>query len=295
MTRRIGALSGPDEPAAPRARDAGAVLRGVALHHAPRSLPRPGASRGQPTRAAARSEDPRLGGPADAPRRKDPGASAGPDVAARSERPTGAGDTGAEARSAAEAEALRSGYQAGFERGREEGRAQGLAEGRDAGQEAVARQARAAQEATAARLLLMDQLVSSLPAELEARVAAAEDDLVALCHAAVCRILGDQLVTREGVAHVVRQAVREGFGGASTGGAVAIHLHPRDLEALRGDEHVSAWLARGASTDAAAIRWVADEEVGLGGCLVDSGGGTLDARLETQMEALRDLLRERGR
>jgi flagellar biosynthesis/type III secretory pathway protein FliH len=35
---------------------------------------------------------------------------------------------------------------------------------------------------------------------------------------------------------------------------------------------------------------VPDERVALGGCLIDSPGGTLDGRLETQLQRLREVL-----
>jgi flagellar assembly protein FliH len=186
--------------------------------------------------------------------------------------------------------AMASGYQAGFEQGLQEGRQQGLAEGRQAAE----REVRAVREATLARLAKLDQLLQSLPPQLARRLASAEDDLVALCHAIVCRLLGEQLVTREGIAARVRQAIQEDSAGSPVEagrGPMAIHVHPRDLETLRGDEALAEWL-RGHAGRAGAVEWVADERVGPGGCVLRSGEGGLDARLETQMARLRRVLLE---
>lgn len=260
----------------------GMVLRGIGIHPEARALRRPepppngaaasGASRLEPARA---SDRPGVG-----------------DAAARLDRASTAGSAGAaydegyragvaEATRAADEDARKRGHDAGFAQGLEEGRAKGL----EAGQRAVEQEARALLEAADARVAKLDALLSSAPAELRARVEAAEDDMVALCHAAVCRILGDQLVTRDGAAHALREAVREGLAP----GAVAFHVHPLDLELLEADARIAAWLRAqlGAGGEA---RWVPDEEVGRGGCVVTSAEGTLDARLETRMEALRAVL-----
>jgi flagellar assembly protein FliH len=286
-------------------RSGGAVLRNVAVNHEPRALRRPAvppvahvqthpAQQGHPHERASRRE----GDQGDASGRHGEGvtAAAVQQEAASYQEGYRAGYSEAEAaqRTARES-ALENGYRAGLEQGLQEGREQGLAEGREAGRQVVEREARGAQEATAARLAQLDQLLSALPAEISHRLASAEEDMVALCHAIVCRILGDQLLTREGVAHCVRQAVREacpGSGLSAPGpGFVAIHVHPRDLESMQGDGQLAAWLRQGAtSSSASAVHWVADERVQLGGCLVRSTEGSLDARLETQMAALRDLL-----
>ena len=127
--------------------------------------------------------------------------------------------------------------------------------------------------------------------------------MVALCHAIVCRILGDTLAQREGPARLVRTAVAACIGerAPAAGDAMltAIHVHPRDLGHLCADESLAAWLAprlaEGASAHDAAVPWVADESVELGGCIVRSTEGSLDARLATQLTALTQwLARARG-
>ncbi len=246
---------------------AGAVLRGIALHREPRLLPH---AVDRPTTRAA----PAGGGREPAPIRSggDP------------ERDGAARDTLLE-------EALRRGYDAGLSQGLDEGRRQGLEQGREAGRRAVEREAEVAVRATAERLTLLDVLLASLPAELARRLAASEDDLVALCHAAVCRILGEELVTADAVVQVVREGLRAACGGpqlpSSTPAALTIHVHPRQLDLLRSDERIAAWLG---PARAEGPRWVADEAVQLGGCIVSTGEGTLDARLETQLAALRAVL-----
>jgi flagellar assembly protein FliH len=68
---------------------------------------------------------------------------------------------------------------------------------------------------------------------------------------------------------------------------LAIHIHPGDLEMLRADATLSEWLKRHGSGP---IQWRADETVRLGGCVVHTDRGSLDARLETQLWALHEIL-----
>ncbi|MEN9868607.1 MAG: hypothetical protein RL748_4197, partial [Pseudomonadota bacterium] len=64
---------------------------------------------------------------------------------------------------------------------------------------------------------------------------------------------------------------------------LALHLHPQDL----------AWVAQsmaelGLNPEQTQLR--PDASIKLGGCLLESTVGTLDARLETQLQRLRDSL-----
>jgi flagellar assembly protein FliH len=189
---------------------------------------------------------------------------------------------------------LEQGRRDGFAEGKDEGLQKGQAEGRQIGQDAVLRQAQAAREDLGMLVDRLDQLLATLPGQfrdaLAARLAAGEDDMVALCHAAICRLLGERALSRDGVVHAVRQAVSDSSGATSHAAMsrlLAIHVHPQDLEMLRSDADLSAWLDRHGS---GTIPWRADETVRLGGCIVHTTHGSLDARLETQMTALQEIL-----
>lgn len=305
MTRSFVMLPGTTavSPVADPARGGGVVLRGVAVHREPHTLRRPavkmvGGVEPHPQPRGLRQEL----GVARSDAQGDPTGEGGDanvhaaeqdEASYREGHRVGYTDAEAAQRSTLES-ALERAQRAGFERGLQEGRERGLVDGRETGRQAVEREARGAQEATVARVEQLDQLLSALPGELSRRLATAEDDMVALCHGVVCRILGEQLLTREAVAQCVRQAIREACSGsslrASGHGGIAIHVHPRDLESLQGDEQLAAWLRQGGSAGSVAVQWVADEGVRLGGCIVHSSEGSLDGRLETQMAALREIL-----
>ena len=62
-------------------------------------------------------------------------------------------------------------------------------------------------------------------------------------------------------------------------------MHPDDLAMLQKGQGPMQGLPGG--TD---VQWVASSEVALGGCILQSPEGGLDARFETQLEALREML-----
>jgi flagellar assembly protein FliH len=207
----------------------------------------------------------------------------------------GSGDVRRQAWKEGQQEGYRRGFEEGERHGHQQGLEQGLIEGRQAGTEEVRQRARAAQEALAACIERLDQLLCTLPTELNEQVAAhivaAEDDMVALCHTVICRLLGDKALKRDSIVHSVREAVDLccGTSGAHAplSSLLAIHVHPRDLQALQADATMSAWFERQGMN---AVPWLADEAVRLGGCIVRSTQGSLDARLETQFAALQEML-----
>ncbi|MCF1441338.1 FliH/SctL family protein [Ralstonia pseudosolanacearum] len=174
------------------------------------------------------------------------------------------------------------GYRNGFEAGREDGYLQGLKEGRADGQLEAQAMARLTVDD---RLRHLDQLLAALPAEMIKRLHQSEDEMAALCFEVICRIVGDAVKDPHAVRGMVRRAVQL----ASTQ-LVAIHVHPADLAGLQGDAELNAWLARQRAQEGSPVQWVADDRVELGGCMLRSPCGNLDARLETQLAAVREVM-----
>lgn len=191
--------------------------------------------------------------------------------------------------------------QQAFERGREQGRAearsevfdaaraevlvearaQGLDEGRAAGLLAAHEEARAAVQPV---LALLEGFLAELPQKFDARLAACEDDMVALCFEAVARILGREAATQEGIRAMLKTTLAA-FGPRQL---VELRVHPGDLQCLARDEAVAGWLRE--REGAQGIQIVADPGVELGGVVLRSPSGRLDARLEHQVDALRGAL-----
>lgn len=193
-------------------------------------------------------------------------------------------------------EGFKQGYEAGVEqaRGQLEEEAAALAKKLQQSAEDAVKKAR---QESAQQLRRLDQMIQALPGQLSERLAAMEDDVVALCFDVVCRMLGERLATPAGVRAFVVQASKDWPADAD----LAVHLHPDDLALLRDapaddfvdssrssmQAHLTAELEQRVRPP---VQWVADPSVGAGGCVLRSSKGGLDARLSTQMENLAALL-----
>jgi flagellar assembly protein FliH len=148
------------------------------------------------------------------------------------------------------AEAERRGYAVGHEKGEAEGR-----------------------RLLQAQIDRFQGLAAQLVQARAAVLADAEDGVVELAFAALCRILGEQAASRDGVHAMVARCAAD----VREREQVGIRLHPDDV----------ALLDDGAGHHA---RFSADPGIALGGCIVDSSTGALDARLETQLTRLAETL-----
>jgi flagellar assembly protein FliH len=195
-----------------------------------------------------------------------------------------------------EEEARQRGYEEGFAKGSIEGRARGDEESRLLAAQAAEKASRdledhaervtrelkqQAQAGYQARVQVLDGLIGALPPKIEARLAATEDDMLALCFEVVCRVLSESVAQPE----AVRAQLVQAMDRLRSRQLVAIHLHPDDLAMLQKGHGLSQGLLGGAD-----VQWVASADVALGGCVLQSPEGGLDARFETQLAALRELL-----
>lgn len=155
----------------------------------------------------------------------------------------------------------------------EKARADAEQRGYAAGEQRGGIAARVALQAEAERAA---SLAAALAAARTAMIADAEEAALELAFVAVCRILGEGAASRDTVLRLVQagaQAMREQE-------QVCIRLHPLDLELLE----------RGGPAPDTGVQYRADATIELGGCVIESGAGTLDARLETQLGRLRATL-----
>jgi len=151
-------------------------------------------------------------------------------------------------------------------RAHDDGYAQGLAEGR---------------ATLEAELDSLEAVLQSLRASLDRQVAGAEDIIVDIAFEALGRMLGTALVTREGAV----AAVREVLGTIGEREQLTVRVAPGDYELVLGARTQLA-----AGDDGRMLDIVPDERVALGGCLVETAGGTLDGRLETQLARIVETL-----
>ncbi|TAK83706.1 MAG: hypothetical protein EPO12_05440 [Aquabacterium sp.] len=146
--------------------------------------------------------------------------------------------------------------------GHDEGLARGLAEGRAAAKEEAARQA-----------CELAALLAGLRAQGDAQIAGLEGVLLQSVMAACRRLLGPAVDD----GRAVQSAVRAALAAARQEEVLALRLHPDDLPAAR------AALASGPH---AALQLQPDADLPRGGCVLAFTGGSLDARLDTQMRRL---------
>lgn len=135
----------------------------------------------------------------------------------------------------------------------------------------------------AERVDQLDHLLASIYERVAGGSAGVEDLLVEVAFEAAAKVIGAAGVSRAGVQAIVRESLR----GLSEREQLVLRLAPRDVEAIN---EVRGELKRLAGSKGLEI--VADERVEMGGCLIETTGGGLDARLETQLQRLRDLLVE---
>jgi flagellar assembly protein FliH len=178
---------------------------------------------------------------------------------------------------------LTAGREAGYADGHTEGVLAGEQAGRKSGMvkgEAMLQEMR---EALAAREQQFQALMQSIPAALARRFDSGEDDMLALVQAALCQLLGDAIAHRDGASLLIRQALTQAIVQTASRQQFIVRVHPDDVALLHHDESIL-------SLGNAGIVWQADPQIMLGGCQIDTRDGTLDARLEVQLEEFSRLL-----
>jgi len=157
---------------------------------------------------------------------------------------------------------------------RELARQRGLREGRLEG-------AQEAKQSLAEELVRVRAIGDSLTQAIGAGIGGLEEMAVAIAFEAVCKILGSAAPGREGVQALVEQAAAQALNSEG----LVVHLHADDFALLNSEEQLGKSLPSGKS-----VAWVADNSIELGGCIIETSGGNLDARLETQLQRLRSAL-----
>lgn len=130
----------------------------------------------------------------------------------------------------------------------------------------------------------MRKLVESTNAGVADTIAAAEDVVGAIAFEAVCKIIGRQLMTSEGVRAVVAEVVSR----SRREEVVRIKVGAADLARLKPGGDDEADLAG----IPAEIPLEIDGSIELGGAIVELKGGHLDGRIETQFRAFAQSIKE---
>ncbi|MCS6777755.1 MAG: FliH/SctL family protein [Chloroherpetonaceae bacterium] len=171
-------------------------------------------------------------------------------------------------------EAQQSGYQAGY--------AQGYAEG-----EAAARQL-LTQQADTERVALREEIAAFI-AHIEAQRRKIwqelEPQIIGLVFDLARKVIKQEVeVNRDVALSMVRNALRRVADSTS----LRIRVHQEDLETVRAARQELLTLLDGVPH----VEIVADRRVGPGGCIVETECGNIDARIETQMDTIADVLQQ---
>lgn len=168
------------------------------------------------------------------------------------------------------ADALEAAVAAAREAGWEEGHQAGLAEGR-----------RSAEARTRSALDAAARAVTEVEARLLRMEEAAERELPALATAIAAHLVGQAVETDPAIlSRLVQQAVSEFLPDEP----VRIRVHPRDLAMLSGP--IGAQAGGDGSVTGRTVRWISDDEVRPGGCLVEGRERLVDGRVSTALERI---------
>lgn len=110
----------------------------------------------------------------------------------------------------------------------------------------------------------------------------AEPDIVKLVMAIAEKVIGNIVNERpEVIRDVVRQALER-----SLGDRITVRVNPEDLKKI----HDGNYEFRDVLDRTKRLHFKEDETVSKGGCIVETEVGTIDAQIETQMEAIKKAL-----
>ena len=109
---------------------------------------------------------------------------------------------------------------------------------------------------------------------------------VEIAFSALVRIVGEQYAAN----NFTRAVVKEALSAVRGASKIAVHISQQDYDIVRGIE--AELVDVGHVTD---IEFKADPRVSVGGCLIESDTGIWDARLETQLQRLKDSIEQSKR
>lgn len=171
-------------------------------------------------------------------------------------------------------DAVDRGFEVGFREGFERGQSTADAKIREAADKVVADIVLAGRE----RLARMDAILDQLPQKVSQYFADTEEDAIAVAFEAVCNLLSESASSKDVLERLVQKTLSEWQGRAP----FALHLHPDDFELMRDSDGYSP-----VSGERRAFKMMPDSRIEIGGCVLQSDEGGLDARLEVQLENLK--------
>jgi flagellar assembly protein FliH len=162
-----------------------------------------------------------------------------------------------------------------YERGSDEGYARGHSDG-------VQKARDDAMASVEERVRLLDGLLRELETIKRKILTNSQEDIVELATVIASKIIHREVKGSEAVVDTVREAIDM----ASDKHSIRIKLNPADIPVV--DSHKGRFLETVKSLER--IELVEDNEIIPGGCIVETTEGSVDARLDRQMEEIRKML-----
>lgn len=139
-----------------------------------------------------------------------------------------------------------------------------------------------AKNETIGKLESLEKLIESISSARQESIAAREDELVEIVYAAVTKLLGNILNTKDGVVAAIRNVSQY----VNKRDKLVFRVSEKDYQLLKDIDKRSLIVG-----DAKEINVIADQHVQLGGCIVETTAGSLDSRLEVQLKNLMETLK----
>ena len=130
------------------------------------------------------------------------------------------------------------------------------------------------------RLQEFDAMLKSAREKLDESIENQQDKIVEIIITAIYKVFGELLVTKEGIQQVVKQVVK----GVKQDQPIVVRISNEDFEIIN---ELRSDLIKLQDSE---IKIIADKQVGLGGCIVESASGSLDGRMEIQLQSLTNAL-----
>ncbi|MCU7919007.1 MAG: hypothetical protein KZQ88_07520 [Candidatus Thiodiazotropha sp. (ex Dulcina madagascariensis)] len=108
-----------------------------------------------------------------------------------------------------------------------------------------------------------------------------QGDIVEVIFLTVSKIIGDAVINKNGIQDILKRVIRD----LNKNHILAVRVSPEDYSILNKAGVMESLLDTGS-----ALKLIKDDRIIHGGCIVESQTGSLDARLETQFEILKETL-----
>ena len=107
-----------------------------------------------------------------------------------------------------------------------------------------------------------------------------EQEIIEIVYASTAKIIGKEVLSLAGIQNIVKEATN----AVNQNNILSVRVSPEDYQLL-----IEHW-GSDIDDDNNLPRLTKDERITLGGCIVETRNGSLDARLETQFNLLKELL-----